>query len=110
VLSSGAPPSTPEDEAAAAQALEWTYDHHRYLCEYALVAVDGQAVDDAAAVLNSIRPASMYPSVIIELGSRVLEVSELSPKERASYASPSGSGGMEAGEGGGATSAKTPPC
>jgi hypothetical protein len=106
----GVPIETPEDAEAADEARRWVMRHHEALACAALVAVDGETVTDAAALLQSIRPASLHPSVVLELGRHVQELSDLSPKERASYGSPSGSGGTVGAEGGSAASVKTEPC
>lgn len=101
----------PEDDDAYDAAAAWTLRHHEHLARLALVSVDGEPVgDDAAAWLQAIRPASLYPLVVLELGGHVQALSELGPKGRACYGSPSGCGGTGAGEDGGAASAQTRPC
>jgi len=109
----GAPepcPLSSEDLASAAALRSWAIDRAWAVVSAALVAVDGHPVEDARTWLGAhLTPEAWVPTVVLELAAHAQEVVGLSPKARASYGSPSGSGGTAPAGGGGAGTAPAPP-
>jgi len=97
------------DVVAHDEAMTWLTRRQLEVAAAALVAVDGAPVDDARAVLESIRPASVQLEAVSELAGHAEALSELPPKARDSYAWRCGSCGTPDEPDGSASTAHSPP-
>jgi hypothetical protein len=91
---------TPEQLAESKAFEAWALGKALAFARRSLVAVNGEPVTDADAVLASIRPVQMWRTAALELGTAVMELTALDPKARDSYRLRCGCGGTPTAEGG----------